>query len=31
VKGFGESRPAAPNDSPAQKRRNRRVELTLLE
>ena len=31
VKGFGESRPAVPNDSPAQKRRNRRVELTLLE
>lgn len=31
VKGFGESRPAVPNDSPAQKRRNRRVELTLLQ
>ncbi len=31
VKGFGESQPAVPNDSQAQKRRNRRVELTLLE
>lgn len=31
VEGFGESQPAVPNESSAQKRRNRRVELTLLE
>ena len=31
VKGFGESNPAAPNDSAANKRRNRRVELTILD
>jgi OOP family OmpA-OmpF porin len=31
VKGFGESKPAVPNDSAANKRRNRRVELTILD
>ena len=31
VKGFGESDPAAPNDGAANKRLNRRVELTVLE
>ncbi|MBW2426591.1 MAG: OmpA family protein [Deltaproteobacteria bacterium] len=31
VKGFGESRPAVPNDTAANKRRNRRVELTILD
>ncbi len=31
VKGFGESEPVAPNDSAANKRRNRRVELTILD
>lgn len=31
VEGFGESKPIAPNDSAANKRRNRRVELTILD
>ncbi len=31
VKGFGESQPIAPNDSAENKRRNRRVELTILD
>lgn len=31
VKGFGESKPIAPNDTPAHKSLNRRVELTVLE
>lgn len=31
VKGFGESKPLAPNDSPSNKRLNRRVELTILD
>ena len=31
IKGFGESNPVAPNDSAANKRRNRRVELTILD
>lgn len=31
VKGFGESKPAVPNDTAANKRRNRRVELTILD
>lgn len=31
TKGFGETRPIAPNDTPANKRRNRRVELTIIE
>ncbi len=31
ISGFGESRPAAPNDSRENKRRNRRVELTVLD
>ncbi len=31
IKGFGESQPAAPNDSAANKRRNRRVELTIID
>lgn len=31
VRGLGESRPAVPNESPEQKRRNRRVELTILD
>ena len=30
VKGFGESQPAVPNNSPANKRINRRVELTVI-
>jgi OOP family OmpA-OmpF porin len=31
VKGFGESKPIAPNDTKANKRLNRRVELTVIE
>ena len=31
VKGFGESNPIVPNDSAANKRENRRVELTILD
>lgn len=31
VKGYGESKPAVPNDSAANKRRNRRVELTVID
>lgn len=31
IKGFGESAPIAPNDGIANKRRNRRVELTVLD
>lgn len=31
VKGFGESKPIAPNDTKANKRTNRRVELTVIE
>jgi len=31
IMGFGESMPVAPNDSAENKRRNRRVELTILE
>ena len=31
VKGFGEASPIVPNDSSANKRRNRRVELTILD
>lgn len=31
VKGFGESNPVVPNDSSANKRQNRRVELTILD
>lgn len=31
VKGFGESNPAVPNDSAGNKRRNRRVEFTILD
>ncbi len=31
VMGFGESRPIVANDTPANKRRNRRVELTIIE
>jgi OOP family OmpA-OmpF porin len=31
VKGFGESQPIAPNDSAANKARNRRVEITVLD
>lgn len=31
IKGFGESAPIAPNDGAANKRRNRRVELTVLD
>lgn len=31
VEGFGESEPAVPNDSRANKKRNRRVELTILD
>ena len=31
VKGFGESQPIAPNDTPANKRINRRVELTIID
>jgi OOP family OmpA-OmpF porin len=31
IKGFGESKPIAPNDSAENKRRNRRVELTILD
>lgn len=31
VKGFGESTPVVPNDSRENKRRNRRVELTILD
>lgn len=31
VQGFGEENPVAPNDSDANKRRNRRVELTILD
>jgi outer membrane protein OmpA-like peptidoglycan-associated protein len=31
IKGFGESKPIVPNDSAANKRRNRRVELTIID
>jgi OOP family OmpA-OmpF porin len=31
IKGFGESAPIAPNDGAANKRRNRRVELTVID
>ncbi len=31
VQGFGESQPIAPNDSPLNKRLNRRVELTIID
>jgi OOP family OmpA-OmpF porin len=31
IRGFGEANPIAPNDSAANKRRNRRVELTVID
>ncbi len=31
IKGFGEAKPVVPNDSAANKRQNRRVELTIIE